>query len=85
MFVSLSGIKAKGKGHLNFNQMLKKLVKHLQNLCPGFTRNVVIITDDWWTESYESFSHYIEEFKSNGVQIEAYFLQTLGSAIKINI
>jgi len=84
-FVSLQGRAARGRGHLNFAQMLEEFVKHMQGRCPGVTRHAMLITNAWWHADYEKWYANIETVKRSGVMLEAYLIGIEGRVSPLSI
>lgn len=85
IFISLQGIVAKGKGHIDFNKMLKAFYKHMNTSCTGITKHVGFITNDWWTNNFDQYCHYVNTYKNEGVIFEAYFIDYKSKVLTINI
>ena len=56
IFISLHGTAAKGEKHLQFGSMLNTFYKHMYKSCPGITKHVGFITNDWWTKQFQDQS-----------------------------
>ena len=84
-FVSLQGRASKGRGHLNFAQMLEEFVKHMQGRCPGITHHAILITNAWWHDHYEKWYANIESVKHGGVMMEAYLIGLEGRVSPLDI
>ena len=81
-FISLSGKRAKGRGHISFERILEILVRHVQGICIGVTKHVVLITDSWNAAEYEKWQPNIKAIKDSGVVVEAHLLVE-GSVVTI--
>jgi len=81
LFISINGVAAQGKGHLNFKKMMEKFHEHMYKQCFMETRHAVIISNNWVTTEYERYHVYIEQLRRRGRTVEAYFINRGGRVL----
>ncbi len=84
-FISINGVAAQGRGHLNFKKMMVEFHRHMYMRCFMKTRHAVIISNDWVTKEYEKYHEDIEHLRRRGKTVEAYFVSRGGSLVLIDI
>ncbi len=80
-FISIEGVAAIGREHLDFWRMMEKFKEHMREKCFGRTKHAVMISNTWALENYEEYHIYIEQLKKSGVTVEAYFISKYGSIL----
>jgi len=59
---------------ISLENMFKTMIKHCQGSCFGITKYAVIITDNWDDNAVDFWRHNFEKMKTDGIEIEVYFL-----------
>jgi hypothetical protein len=63
-FISLSSKSyRKGRGHYYFNEILQKLIQHMQGACPGTAKRAIVITDSFEPDEFQRWKFNIDEIR----------------------
>ena len=77
-FVSLTSKHyRKGRGHYYFNEILQKLIQHMQGAFPGKTNRAVVITDSFEPDEFQKRKLNIDENRKTAT-VDFYLISSSG-------
>jgi hypothetical protein len=77
-FVSLKGKRwnIPARQRLKFDEMISEIIKHCQGSCPGYTKEVFIVCDNWDDDVMHKWQSNIDTMKRNDGTVFHVFIIT---------